>query len=132
LFFAMAGARMNLSQLLLIGWLCAIYIVARGVGKCAGAWLGATVTGVADQRRWLIGLGLQSQGGVAIALAQTASAELMRAGSGMNALASAVESVILGSTMLLFAIGPTAVRFAVTTAGEARIARTSPYKPPQR
>lgn len=118
-FFVLAGASIKLGHLGAIGALGGVYILARCLGKWLGAWLGACLGKLEPGHRRRIGLGLWSQGGVAIALALTASDALIVAGGAERALlAQTVESVILGSTLVLFVIGPPAVRWAVSSAGE--------------
>ena len=69
LFFALAGAHVELAALPSLGVLGGTYIVARSAGLVGGSRLGAVFGNVEDKVRKYIGLGILSQAGVAIGLA---------------------------------------------------------------
>lgn len=132
LFFALAGAKIDPQHMRAIGLVGVVYVIARCAGKWLGGWIGGTLAEARPTTRRVIGLGLFSQGGVAIALAlsaadalRTAAASAGDGGAAQVALGSTVEAVILGSTLVLFVVGPPAVRLAVTRVGEAGQARAA-------
>jgi len=121
LFFVLAGARLGLGRM--PGWLwgiVALYVVGRGAGKIAGAAVAARFSGCEPVvRRWL-GVGLFSQGGVAIGLSIVASHHLggVEAAPGV-ALADVVVAGVAATTLVLQLSGPALVKVAIKAAGEA-------------
>lgn len=116
LFFVRSGANFKLDSLisgglafggmslLLIG---VVYFFVRIVGKYAGAFLGCLITKKdAKVRNWL-GLALIPQAGVAIGLATLASR--MIGGD----IGSAMETIILASSVLYELIGPACAKLAL-------------------
>jgi len=68
LFFCLAGAHLQVSELPKLGLVGIIYIAARSMGLIGGARLGAVVGKVEPKIKKYIGLGILSQAGVAIGL----------------------------------------------------------------
>lgn len=68
MFFVAAGANLHLSELAKLGTVGAVYIIARVLGKMAGAGLGGLIGRAAPVVRKYLGLGLIPQAGVAIGL----------------------------------------------------------------
>ena len=115
LFFVLVGAHLKLGHLTwAIGATAVAYVVGRTAGKVAGVWLGSRITRAASAVRKYLGYSLLSQAGVAIGLAIMSSHTF----AGHPNIAIAVVAVITTTTFLLEMLGPPAVKFAVTRAGE--------------
>jgi CBS domain-containing protein len=98
------------------GWMwliAAVFVVARTIGKMAGARLGARLSGAADGVRRYLGYTLFSQAGVAIGLAILAS---VRFG---NEYGTYILTTVTATTFLVQIIGPPFVKYAIQKAGEA-------------
>ncbi len=118
LFFTLVGARFQISLLPTMGLLGLAYIVLRSVGKFGGAWLGGTIGGAEPAVRKNLGFGLLSQAGVAIGLALASAARFSQYGEEGQALGILIINVITATTFIVQIIGPIAVKFAITRAGE--------------
>ena len=118
LFFTLVGARFQISLLPTMGLLGLAYIVLRSVGKFGGAWLGGTIGGAEPAVRNNLGFGLLSQAGVAIGLALASAARFSQYGEEGQALGILIINVITATTFVVQIIGPIAVKFAITRAGE--------------
>jgi len=68
LFFALAGAHLDIGKLPQLGLLGVVYILGRTAGLMGGAWLGAVVGRAEEKIRKYLGMGILSQAGVAIGL----------------------------------------------------------------
>lgn len=121
LFFALVGARLDINLLPTMGLLGIVYIVARGIGKIGGAWLGARISGAAPTVRKYLGFGLFSQAGVAIGLAIAASNDFAAAGPEGKEFGLLVINTITATTFVAQMIGPSLTRMAVIKAGETNI-----------
>lgn len=130
LFFAVAGAHLDLATLPSLGLIGLIYMAGRMVGKYGGARLGATWGGANEKIRRYLGWGLHTQAGVAIGLALIAADGLDHHAARLNAegLAEAAASVTeIGSTIITTVtatciffeiIGPILAYMALNRAGE--------------
>lgn len=113
LFFVFIGAKVTLQAVnpVLLA-LIVLYVVGRTVGKMTGAYVGARMSGASTVVRKYVPWCLFSQAGVAIglsiAVAQVVSDEM----------GSMVVIIITASTFIVQLIGPVAVKYAVTKAGE--------------
>ncbi len=118
LFFALAGAHLDLAALPQLGLVGTVYIVARSAGKIGGCWIGAR-RGGADMRvaRYL-GIGILSQAGLAIGLALIALQELAPLGPEAEQVARTVIVTITASSVIFELVGPVLTRTALTRAGE--------------
>jgi len=76
LFFALAGAHLNIIELPHLGILGVIYILARSAGLIGGARIGSVLGKMEDKIKKYIGFGILSQAGVAIGLALIVNHEL--------------------------------------------------------
>ncbi len=124
LFFTLVGARFQVSLLPTMGMLGLAYIILRGTGKFGGAWLGGGRIGGAEPAvRNNLGFGLLSQAGVAIGLALASASRFSQYGEEGQALGSLIINVITATTFVVQIIGPIAVKFAITRAGEVGKAR---------
>ncbi len=118
LFFALVGARFQISLLPTMGMLGITYILLRSTGKFFGAWLGGTVGGAEPAVRDNLGLGLLSQAGVAIGLAMASYNRFCRCGEEGKVLGTLIISVITATTFVVQLVGPIGVKFAIGRAGE--------------
>jgi len=97
LFFALAGAHLDVSLLMITGGLAALLTLARFFGKLAGTQLGARITRAPKVVRRYLGIGLLPQAGVTIGLILHARGQLI----GIN---TAIFSQEVGAQGIGFAI----------------------------
>lgn len=122
LFFVLSGAELNLKVLsnplvLLIG---AVYIVARSLGKYAGAYSSCAATGCSDNITRHLGITLLPQAGVALGMALTAQ---------QLSDGEVVRNVVLFSVLVYELVGPALTKRALIAAGEIQTeGRTSARK----
>ena len=88
-----------------------VYVVARMIGKYAGAYLGGQIARSQEKVKRYLGLGLIPQAGVALGLAIMAKAEF-------PSLGSLIFTTIVATTIFFEIIGPFCTKFAITKAGE--------------
>ena len=109
-FFLLAGATLEPSALIAVGWIGVGYVLLRTLGKLGGAWLGVRLVGESRSRaRWL-GIALLPQAGVALGLALLAEQQLP--GTGADILA-----IVVGATVVFELVGPVGTRLALERAG---------------
>ena len=118
LFFALAGARLDISLLPTMGVLGIAYILLRGGGKYVGAWLGGTLGGALPQVRNNLGLALQPQAGVVLGLALASQDRFSSLGPDGIVLGNLILTVITATTLIQELIGPIGVKIAITRADE--------------
>ena len=112
LFFVLAGASLDTSSLAALGGLGLAFIGLRLVGRVAGGWIGAVLSGTpASHRRW-IGLALVPQAGVALGMALVGAQQLPEYGSELLA-------VTIGATVIFELVGPLLTQTALRRVGEA-------------
>lgn len=115
LFFVLVGAHVRIANLSWgIGAVALLYVGGRTAGKLAGVWLGGRIARAAPVVRRYLGFGILAQAGVAIGLAILSSHTF----ADYPAIAVTVVAVVTTTTFLLELVGPPAVRYAVTKAGE--------------
>lgn len=119
MFFVAAGANLHLSELAKLGTVGAVYIIARVLGKMAGAGLGGLIGRAAPVVRKYLGLGLIPQAGVAIGLTLILVNDF-------PAYTRLITPVILASVVIYEIIGPFCVKLAISRAGEAYKAEDCP------
>jgi len=121
LFFVLAGARLDARLLPRIGVLGLGYLVARVVGKTAGAYLGARAGKAGPTVRKYVGFSLIPQVGVAVALAIIVGREFGhgRFGEQGNLMAAYVINILLFTTIITEIAGPYLTRWAIVKSGEA-------------
>jgi Kef-type K+ transport system membrane component KefB len=112
-FFTLAGASLDIKMLLLNFALAVVYIIARGVGKVGGAFLGASISNAPEVVKKYLGFAMLSQAGVAIALVLAVQDRFPWYGTLINA-------VVLAAVTFNELIGPVGTKYALTRAGEAR------------
>jgi Kef-type K+ transport system membrane component KefB len=118
LFFALIGARFQLSLLPTMGVLGLVYVSMRTIGKYLGARVGGQIGGAEPAVYKNLGLGLLSQAGVAVGLAISTGTRFLSYGPHGEALGYLIINVITASTFLVQIIGPICVKLAITRAGE--------------
>ena len=119
LFFALAGARLEIPLLLGMGLIGITYLILRGGGKFVGAWLGGTISKTPPAVRKNLGFALFAQAGVVIGLAIESNLRFSELGPQGETLGALVLGVITATTVLSQLIGPVMVKFAITRAAEA-------------
>lgn len=103
IFFLLAGASLHLGELLAVGWIGLVYILARTTGTYYGAKIGGRFSGAeAIIQRWM-GVCLLPQAGVALGMALLASHRFPE-------LKSIILPVVIGSTIFFEIIGPVITR----------------------
>ena len=118
LFFALVGARFQISLLPTMGLLGVAYVVLRSAGKLLGAWIGGTLGKADPVVRDNLGLGLLSQAGVAIGLALASASRFASYGEEGKVLGSLIINVITATTFVVQIVGPICVKLAISRAGE--------------
>jgi Kef-type K+ transport system membrane component KefB len=125
LFFALAGASLNFAALPALGLVGLIYILTRSGGLIFGARLGASLGHIDKKIKNWIGLGILSQGGVAIGLSLIVKHDF--AGLGKTAISGLTSGDTLGITVITLVtatsvvfsmVGPILARIALKKAGE--------------
>ena len=114
LFFTLAGTHLDIKALGAAGILGTSYFLARIAGKINGVALGARFGRAPQAVLRYLGFGLIPQAGVAIGLIFLVSSD-----PALSEYASIITPVVLTGVFLSELVGPLAVRFAVTSAGEA-------------
>lgn len=100
LFFVLSGARLNLPTLATAGIIGVAYFFVRIVGKYAGAYFGALISGASKPIRNYLGLALIPQAGVSIGLAVLGQ-RILPAELGVM-----LSTIILSSGVLYEMVGP--------------------------
>jgi len=113
LFFALAGAHLNLSNLMVAGWVGLVYFFLRALGKFIGCNLGARIASAPPAVINLLGFALIPQAGVAVALIF-----LVKSDAALTSYSSIIIPVVLGGVVLSELTGPIFARFALEKAGE--------------
>ncbi len=114
LFFALAGAHLDITSFSVAGWLGLGYFLFRAAGKYLGARLGARLTETSHAVRNNIGLALIPQAGIAIGLIF-----LIHEAPGLEIYTPTITTVILAGIFLSELVGPICTKHAMETAGEA-------------
>jgi Kef-type K+ transport system membrane component KefB len=116
LFFALAGAHLNLSVLKFAGVLAVAILVFRILGKQAGVWVGALMSQAPAVIRKYLGLGLFPQAGVSIGL-------VLMAGDIFPdpLVTSLLLNGVIGAVIINELIAPPLVKYALVTAGETSL-----------
>ena len=111
LFFAFAGASLDLSILANIGLLGVLYVLGRMFGKVFGTSLGAKVTKQDPKLVKYLGWALLPQGGISLGLSMIVRNELPDHASG-------IVTLILFSVLFFEIMGPILAKVAIEKAGE--------------
>jgi len=110
-FFVLAGLHFDFNALKATGILAVLIVLTRCLGKYAGTWIGAKISGAPDTVRKYLGLALLPKAGVTIGLILLASLEFPSFGDVML-------SAVLASTIINELIAPPLVKYAISKAGE--------------
>ncbi len=111
IFFALAGASLDINILPTVGIIGVVYIFARAAGKMIGAWAGAVSMKADKAVAKYLGLTLLPQGGVAIGLAIIVSQEI-------SIYSEKTTTIIMFSILIYEIIGPVLAKIAFQKAKE--------------
>lgn len=111
IFFLLAGFDFDLQHVWTVGAIGLVYVVARSLGKIAGAYTGGVLAAAPASVRNHTGFCLLPQAGVALGLALMASERYPQLGS-------QVLSIVIGTTVVFEVLGPIITRLALRHAGE--------------
>jgi Kef-type K+ transport system membrane component KefB len=111
LFFVLAGASLEVSEVSAIGVVGLAYIALRLGGLAAGGWLGARVCQAERSHGRWIGIAITPQAGVALGMA-------LVAGSRFPDIKDQLIAIIVGSTVIFEVAGPILTRLALRRVGE--------------
>jgi Kef-type K+ transport system membrane component KefB len=118
IFFVIAGAELDVSQIPVMGALGFVYIAGRAVGKFAGARFAAWQLDLEPRVQKFLGFGLQAQAGLAVGLTLAVNSRYPQ-------FAPVVSTVVLSSVAVFEMLGPASTRFALVRSGEAGLAQTA-------
>ncbi len=111
MFFVLSGMRLDVPALKTAGIVGVGYFFIRIIGKYAGAYVGAAVSGATVEVKHYLGLALVPQAGVSIGLAVLGQ-RLLPAEMG-----SLLSTIILSSAVLYEMVGPASGKLALQLAG---------------
>lgn len=112
-FFVLAGAELALSSLVNLGLAGVCYIVARVVGKVAGARIAMRTQAVPDVVRRQLGLCLVSSSSLAVGLT-------IQIRSSFPEYGASVTGIVLAAVLVFEMVGPLLTRRALLLTGEAQ------------
>jgi len=115
LFFALAGAHLDLSVISSAGFLAVAILVVRILGKQTGVWVGAGISQAPGIIKKYLGLGLFPQAGVSIGLVLSAREIFPH-----PLVASLLVNGVIGTVIINELIAPPLVKYALVRAGETR------------
>lgn len=111
-FFLLAGASLEISNLSGVGWLGVGYLLLRTLGKVVGGGVGGTLAGMNPRHSWWLGAALLPQAGVAIGLSLLAADRFPDVGDDLL-------TVVVAATVAFELFGPILTRLALNKVGEA-------------
>jgi Kef-type K+ transport system membrane component KefB len=111
-FFALAGASLHLDILWQNWGIALVYIVARGVGKVGGAFLGARVSGAPDTVQKYLGFTMFSKAGLTIGLLLIIQGRFPE----IAVIITAIELAAITVSEAL--LGPLGTKYALISSGE--------------
>jgi Kef-type K+ transport system membrane component KefB len=119
IFFALAGAHLQLPVLKSLGIVGVVYIVGRSTGLVGGAWLGAVIGKAHERIRKYVGFGILSQAGVAIGLSLLVKHDFAEIGNAhADRIGVCVLATITATCIFFEIVGPILTKVALTKAGE--------------
>ena len=132
MFFVLSGAELNFKLITLpVLGICAVYLIARSLGKYFGARFGCKLSHTDENVKKFLGLTLLPQAGVAIGmarssanvfngLADTALLEnpLFAGTTYLQNIAGTITAVVLCATLVYELVGPFITKVALTKANE--------------
>lgn len=113
LFFTLSGMSLDLNVIKGLGIVGIIYIIARALGKIAGASLGSFITKSEPKIKKYLGFGLLPQAGVAIGLASLTATRFPTMGV-------EIMNLIMAAVFVYELIGPVFTKFILIKSGEAQ------------
>ncbi len=113
LFFVVSGAQLDVTKIAAAGLIGALYLIARSIGKIAGAGIGASLVKAQPNVKKYLGLALLPQAGVALGMA-----EIVKESVPLAEYAPIITTVVLCATLIYELIGPLITKWALTKAGE--------------
>lgn len=114
LFFVLAGANLHLAYIPHMGVLGIVYIVARSLGKIAGARIGASCVRMEKTLFTWLGPALLAQAGLAIGLSEALA-------TGWGDPGARVKTAVLASVVVFEGIGPLLTRHSLVQCGEVTV-----------
>ena len=132
MFFILSGAELNFKLITLpvIG-ICAVYVIARSLGKYFGARYGCRLSHTNENVKKFLGLTLLPQAGVAIGMARSSSNvfngladaallenPLFTGGAYLQNIAGTITAVVFCATLVYELVGPLITKVALTKANE--------------
>ena len=132
MFFILSGAELNFKLITLpvIG-ICAVYLIARSLGKYFGARYGCRLSHTNENVKKFLGLTLLPQAGVAIGMARSSSNvfnsladaallenPLFTGSAYLQNIAGTITAVVLCATLVYELVGPLITKVALTKANE--------------
>ena len=132
MFFILSGAELDFKLITLpVLGICAVYLIARSLGKYFGARFGCKLSHTGETVKKYLGLTLLPQAGVAIGMARSSSnvfnglAEsamlenpLFTGTSYLQNIAGTITAVVLCATLVYELVGPFITKVALTKANE--------------
>ena len=132
MFFILSGAELNFKLITLpVVGICAVYLIARSLGKYFGARYGCKLSNTNENVKKFLGLTLLPQAGVAIGMARSSSNVLnsladaallenpLFTGSAyLQNIAGTITAVVLCATLVYELVGPLITKVALTKANE--------------
>ena len=132
MFFVLSGAELNFKLITLpVLGICAVYLIARSLGKYFGARFGCKLSHTDENVKKFLGLTLLPQAGVAIGMARSSAnvfnglAEaallenpLFTGTAYLQNIAGTITAVVLCATLVYELVGPFITKVALTKANE--------------
>ena len=106
IFFVLAGANLEIDMLAQIGFIGAVYLILRVLGKCIGTYFGAVVSNAGSDVKKYMGIAQMPQAGVALGMALITKSTFVELG-GM------IFTTIAATTIIYEIIGPIFVKMAL-------------------
>jgi Kef-type K+ transport system membrane component KefB len=111
LFFTLAGASLDVKILYSVGLIGIFYILARGLGKILGAFIGAKMVHADKNIQKYLGFALLPQGGISIGLSVIVMQEL-------PIYATLITTIIMASVLIYETFGPLFANISIEKSGE--------------
>ncbi len=121
LFFVVIGAQLDISIFLKSSLLLLVigYLLARGLGKVLGATFGGMIAHARPEVVRYTGLGLFTQGGVAMGLALSVAHGISTISPEGQEASILIMNVVAATTFIVQLFGPSCVKFSILKAHEA-------------
>lgn len=132
MFFVLSGAELNFKLITLpVLGICAVYLIARSLGKYFGARFGCKLSHTDENVKKYLGLTLLPQAGVAIGMARSSSNvfnalaesslqenQFFAGADYLTGIAGTITAVVLCATLFYELVGPFITKVALTKANE--------------